>query len=49
MNPVPQEVSTIPRHKFEIVELGEVCNIARSYAPDETPIYVTGDLNIQLY
>lgn len=39
---VPLEVSTIRRHKFEIVELCHVYNSARMQPPNEAPEFAVG-------
>lgn len=46
VQPVPLEVITIPRHKFELVTLTELYNLARSYPSDEAPLYAAGNCKI---
>lgn len=46
VNHVHVDASTIPRHKFEIIELGQVFNIASSYAADEILIHAIDKSNL---
>lgn len=49
INHCPLNTPTIPRHKFEIVELDEIYNIASSYDPVEIHVYTIGEWNLQHY
>lgn len=42
--PVPLEVTTIPRHKFEITPIGDLYDLAMSYVADDSPVYAIGDI-----
>lgn len=42
VNHVPLEVTTIPRHKFEIVKLSDMYDRSSSNTSDETPMYGIG-------
>lgn len=46
VQPVPLEASTIPRHKFEVVELSDLYNFPRFYAAADTPLYSIGVVRV---
>ena len=41
--PTPNEISTIPRHKFEITELSQLYSLKRSYPLDVIPSHAIGN------
>ena len=45
--PAPNEVSTIPRHKFEITELSQLYSLTRSYPLDVIPSHAIGNCSYQ--
>lgn len=46
--PVPLEVVTIPRHKFEIRPLHEIHDIARSYGSNVNPLHAIGIIILKI-
>ena len=42
VTPVPLELGRIPRHKFEITELGDIYSIVSNLAPGEDSTYALG-------
>lgn len=42
VHPVPPEVATIPRHKFELTDLGDIYDLTISYPINVLPTHAIG-------